>query len=188
MYGTARCCRYDWGLDPARGDPEKHWRFHRPIYRECLRVLRPGGVLAWGQGVKFHAYFAEWFGGHRAWALIRIGKKQKQVSGHLWIVQTREQVGVPFPPDKDGVIEYDRLVAGHPCAKPVEELRFMVESLTEPGDLCLDCFCGTGTTLVACQQLGRSFIGCDISRKYVQMATARLRQGKPYLELRNRTG
>lgn len=42
MYGTAKNCLYDWGVDPARGDPERHWFYHEPIYQECRRVLKPG--------------------------------------------------------------------------------------------------------------------------------------------------
>jgi hypothetical protein len=44
MFGTAKNCRYEWGFDPARGDPVKHWQYHQPIYEECRRVLRPGGI------------------------------------------------------------------------------------------------------------------------------------------------
>lgn len=55
MYGTGRNCRYEWGTDPARGDPVKHWQYHQPIYEECLRVLKPGGILAWGQGLTDNA-------------------------------------------------------------------------------------------------------------------------------------
>ena len=47
MYGTSKNCLYDWGLDPAKGHPVKHWAYHQPIYEECRRVLKPGGVLAW---------------------------------------------------------------------------------------------------------------------------------------------
>ena len=53
MYGTAKNFAYDWGPEPARGDPALHWLYHSPIYEECLRVLKPGGVLAWGQGSRF---------------------------------------------------------------------------------------------------------------------------------------
>src|SRR5689334_10641926 len=88
MYGT-RAVQYDWGADPGGGDPVKHWAYHEPIYRECLRVLRPGGVLAWAQGAKFYRHFASWFGGHRVWSLNRFRQRGKIVSGHVWIVQTR---------------------------------------------------------------------------------------------------
>src|ERR1700722_6149568 len=73
MYGTAKSFQYDWGVDPGRGDPTRHWRYHQPIYRGCLRVLRPGGVLAWGQGAKFVPHFRQWFGEHRVWTLTRFG-------------------------------------------------------------------------------------------------------------------
>ena len=58
MYGTAKNYEYDWGRDPANGDPTLHWQYHAPIYRECLRVLKPGGVLAWAQGGKFVQAFS----------------------------------------------------------------------------------------------------------------------------------
>ena len=42
--GKSKFCTYDWGVDPAKGDPVKHWQYHRHIYQECRRVLKPGGV------------------------------------------------------------------------------------------------------------------------------------------------
>src|SRR5690242_16485495 len=62
----------------------------------------------------------------------------------------------------------------HPCPKPVEEMEFLIEALTNPGDIILDCFTGAGSTLVAAQQLGRPWIGCDLSRAYCQTAMRRL--------------
>jgi hypothetical protein len=46
MHGTSGEMIYDGGYDPARGDPDKHWRYHEPLYKECLRVFKPGGILA----------------------------------------------------------------------------------------------------------------------------------------------
>src|SRR5689334_5898501 len=75
MYGISKnpkqFATYDWGPDPAGGDPEKWWDYHRPIYENCRRVLKPNGVLAWAMGCKFHDHFSEWFGGHRLWAFSR---------------------------------------------------------------------------------------------------------------------
>ena len=50
----------------------------------------------------------------------------------------------------------------------------MIEALTQPGQIVLDCFCGLGSTLVAAQQLGRLWIGCDKGRTYCQWAMKRL--------------
>jgi DNA modification methylase len=172
MYGTAKNCRYDWGLDPARGDPLKHWAYHEPIYQECRRVLKPGGISAWGQGIKFAGHFPAWFGPHGLWPLARRGRRSRNwISCHLWVVQTKEQQPIPLPPHYK-LIEFDTLppLTVHPCPKPTEEMTFLLEALTKPGQVVLDCFCGLGSTLVAAQQLGRQWIGCDKSRAYCQWA------------------
>jgi DNA modification methylase len=179
MYGTKRGFAYEWGEDPAQGNPDKHWHYHKPIYEECLRVLRPGGILAWAQGVKFAMHFRAWFGDHRVWTLMRYRTRGRYVSANVWVVQTREQQPIEFP-HADAVIVYT--AAGsrkHPCPKPVEEMAFMVEALTEPGDIVLDCFCGLGSTLVACKQLDRHWIGCDLSRTYCHQAMKRLARTQP---------
>lgn len=176
MYGTAKQVRYEWGLDPAKGDPVKHWHYHEPIYRECLRVLKPGGILAWGQGVRFLTQFENWFGQHRIWSPLCTAHGLNFVP-NAWVVQTRERQPVEHP--NDMLVRVDRKVFVpfkklHPCPKPVEELMFMIESLTEPGQIILDCFCGLGSTLVAAEMLGRKWIGCDVSRTYCQVAMKRL--------------
>jgi DNA modification methylase len=181
MYGTSKNCRYDWGLDPALGNPEKHWAYHQPIYDECRRVLKPGGVLAWAQSAKFCGHFGEWFGDHRIWTLTRFRTKGKNATGHVWVVQTKERLPVRFP-DRDALVVYDAvgpLRKLHPCIKMVEELEFIVEALTDPGQIVFDCCCGLGSTLIAAQRLGRQWIGCDLSPTYCQIALRRLALAEP---------
>ncbi len=45
---------------------------------------------------------------------------------------------------------------------------------TEPKDVVLDCFAGSGSTLVACKLHGRSFIGIEQSPEYCAISKARL--------------
>jgi DNA modification methylase len=63
---------------------------------------------------------------------------------------------------------------GHPCPKPVELMRFLVEAATRPGDLVLDPFAGSGTTLVAAAQAGRAAVGIEIDARYAALARSRL--------------
>ena len=181
MYGVAkepgRGSTYDWGTDPCRGDPDQWWDYHRDIYHECLRVLRPGGRLALAMGVKFRDHFEGWFGGHRIWSMTRYNQRGLNVFGHIWIVQTREQMSVPFPDSNSLIIcnTKPELLKKHPCPKSVEEMMFLVEHLSRRGDIVLDPFAGIGTTLVAAQRLGRRWVGCDLSRAYCRVALKRLR-------------
>ena len=65
----------------------------------------------------------------------------------------------------------------HPTQKPVKLFRNIIKDNTNEGDLVLDCFMGSGTTAVACNQLGRNFIGFEISQEYVDICNKRLEQG-----------
>jgi DNA modification methylase len=64
----------------------------------------------------------------------------------------------------------------HPGTKPPELMRKLV--LAFGGDIVCDPFAGSGTTLVAAQELGKRYIGCDISAAYCDIARRRLAQ--PY--------
>ncbi len=178
MYGTSHNYQYDNVRDTANGNHEKHWAYHKPIYEECRRVLRPGGVLVWGQGAKYKLYFPQWFGGHRVWTITRSVANQGYAIANIWVVQTREQEPIEFPP-VDSLITvnhdlYMRLRAAHRCPQPVEEMAFLIDHLTEPGQIVLDCFSGIGSTLVAAKKLGRQYIGCDLSPTYCRRAEERL--------------
>lgn len=63
----------------------------------------------------------------------------------------------------------------HPTQKPLSLMLDLVSQFTDPGDLVVDPYVGSGTTGVACLRLGRRFIGCDIDPKYAQIAIDRLR-------------
>lgn len=46
--------------------------------------------------------------------------------------------------------------------------------MTKPNDIVLDCFLGSGTTAVACKELGRRYIGFEIDKRYFNIAQDRL--------------
>lgn len=62
----------------------------------------------------------------------------------------------------------------HPTQKPEELLRKLILSSTDRGDLVIDPFSGSGTTVVVCEQLGRRWMGCDLSEEYNIWAMDRL--------------
>ena len=70
----------------------------------------------------------------------------------------------------------------HPCPKPESFMRWMVGKASLPDETVLDPFMGSGTTGVACMNLGRRFIGIEIEHKYFDIACRRIedaqRQGR----------
>ena len=62
----------------------------------------------------------------------------------------------------------------HPAIYPVKIVEEFLHLLTRPGDVVLDPFIGSGSTAVACKELGRHFIGYDINPEYCQYAHNRV--------------
>lgn len=66
----------------------------------------------------------------------------------------------------------------HPCAKPLPMIVWLVNRASLPSETVLDPFMGSGTTGVACVQLGRSFIGIEREPKYFDVACRRLEEAQ----------
>lgn len=64
----------------------------------------------------------------------------------------------------------------YPTEKSLDLLKFIVEASSNEGDLVLDCFCGSGTTLIAAQELGRNWIGIDKSDQAIKVTQKKLAQ------------
>lgn len=62
----------------------------------------------------------------------------------------------------------------HPTQKPEELLRKLILASSNENDLVLDPFSGSGTTIVVAEQLGRRWLGCDLSHEYNEWAIERL--------------
>jgi len=64
---------------------------------------------------------------------------------------------------------------GHITPKPVELIKNIIRHTTDPGDVVLDCFGGSGTLAVACKELDRNFIFIEKEEKYCLIAKDRLK-------------
>ena len=69
-------------------------------------------------------------------------------------------------------------VTGYPTEKNVDLVKRLVGATTNPGDLVLDCYCGSGTTLEAAAALGRRFIGVDAARPAIDATVERFARGR----------
>jgi len=65
---------------------------------------------------------------------------------------------------------------GHPAPFPLELPQRFIKLYTFPGDLVVDPCCGSGTTCIAAAELGRRWIGVDISKDYIDLAKNRFKK------------
>lgn len=63
--------------------------------------------------------------------------------------------------------------AEHPTMKPVQLFAYLMENSSKPGDIILDSFCGSGTTLIACEQMGRVARVLELDSKYCDVIVER---------------
>lgn len=62
---------------------------------------------------------------------------------------------------------------GHSTQKPVECMRRPIENNSAPGDAIYEPFSGSGTTIIACEQTGRTAYAIELSPAYVDVAVTR---------------
>ncbi len=115
-------------------------------------------------------------------------------SGNLKVMGTTHEMALHFSKGKviqseemliDGVIK-KRVPAffkgkvssseycGHPTQKDVKMLEYIIKNRTKENDVVLDCFAGSGSTFVACENINRQYIGCEIDEIFFDMAVKRL--------------
>lgn len=75
----------------------------------------------------------------------------------------------------NGMIRANREARGdHPTQKPIGVMSWAINHIPEPNQTILDPFMGSGTTGVACANLGRKFIGIEIEKRYFDIACERI--------------
>ena len=63
----------------------------------------------------------------------------------------------------------------HPAQKPLQLIKFLIELVSVEGQIILDPFAGSGTTLLACKELNRNFIGFEKDVNFVEISNKRLK-------------
>jgi len=61
------------------------------------------------------------------------------------------------------------------AVKPLALMKYLIKLVTREGQIVLDPFLGSGTTAVAAKQLGRNYIGIELSKEYCKIAYERLK-------------
>jgi len=89
----------------------------------------------------------------------------------------RDYVGGQTTRYPTNILEYkcvDNYSRIHPNQKPLDLLEFLIHTYTDENDVVLDCFAGSGSTLVSAKKLNRIYIGIEKEEKYFDLINERL--------------
>lgn len=187
--------KYNVHDDSPEGYGEWLWSVLELAERKC----RPGSPVFVWQAMPNVRRFAEWF--PREWRLFAACKNFVQMRPTamqyaydpvvVWWTpgarpySGRDVVGRDYfvantsPSSRTGVANG----APHPCPRPLDQVRHIVNLWARPGGIVLDPFAGSGTTGVACVQTGRKFIGIEIDPTYFAIAERRIAEAQAQLTL-----
>lgn len=157
-------------------------RWLRPAFNQMHRVLKDGGFCVSFYGWnKVDLFMDAW----KAAGFRVVGHlvfRKRYASSARFLRYEHEQAyllakGNPARPEHPIPDVLDFPYTGnklHPTQKPVQALRSLIEAFTRPGELVLDPFCGSGSTLAAAQKLGRDWIGIELDSNHHGTASKRL--------------
>lgn len=123
----------------------------------------PTWLICWNKGASPTVSpigFSDWEA-HLVW-----GKSAKSMHDYCGVLAVHKDVG-----------------NGHPCPKPVAYSEWLVSRFADRLEEVLDPFMGSGTTGVACMNLGRKFIGIEIEPKYFDIACERISQAQKQIRM-----
>lgn len=90
---------------------------------------------------------------------------------HRWYGDQKQTAVFDF----DGIKNSKEDGFGHPSSKPVPLIAYLIKQSTMTNGLVLDGFLGSASTLIACEQIGRTCYGIELEPKYVDVAVERFR-------------
>jgi len=140
------------------------------LFQEIYRVLKKGShfYLFCDQETMFAAKPIAEKVGFKFWKPIVWDKRAIGMGYHyrarhefiLFFEKGKRKINDLSTPD---VLEFKRVWRGYPTEKPVELLEVLIKQSSSIGETVVDSFFGSGSTLIAADNLSRNYLGCDIS-------------------------
>jgi len=185
------------------GSEEDFWRFTEKWLSECYRVLREGGQLyvffSQKRMFEFKRVLDEvgfnfkrmliWHHPNLAkptrkmylWTYDPIfycvrGEKAKYFDASFTSGYNVDVFCFPKPQNWGSITK--RL---HPAQKPIELTKILIQNSAKRGDILLDPFAGSGTTLLAAESLGIQWIGVELNEEYCKIIVERLKNSPLFL-------
>ncbi len=165
--------------------------FDMNILRECIRIMKKINIFIWFSKLQMRDILNLFADYNCNFEILFWGKTNSLPrTNNTWLGDTEmcfhfRESGVPLNDGYDlkskfyisSVNKADKKLFKHPTIKPLDLVRRHLLHATQPNDLVVDFFAGSGTTGVACQQINRQWIMFEFSEEMYLIAKERL-QGK----------
>jgi len=168
-------------------DNEKIFETFPDVIRECFRVLKDNSALycfcRWDVAERFRAILSDYFTIKNNliwlknnWSMGDLtGAYAGQYENILFCVKGKHKLNNGRSPD---ILKFDK-VAGkkleHSHQKPLKLLDFLIKKSSKAGDVVLDCYAGSDSTLLSAKRLHRKGIGIELDERYIKVMNKRLK-------------
>ncbi len=161
--------------------------FFKNVFEEFKRIIKPTGTIyVFCDGQSYPLF---WFYLYPFVKNVRplIWDKKTSINGYSWrhqhelIIFAEMPEAKPIPSGDGDILRFSAVKLDnriHPAEKPLDLLKCLISKSTKEGDLILDSFAGSGSTLIACKELNRNFIGIELSEEYCKIANERITKEK----------
>ena len=184
----AKSDQWTWNPIYTAYDPEYIEKFYKYVEPATNRRYRldnltgPGGAAKGNPQYEVMGVTRYWrYSQERMRELIDVGRVVQRGPGAVPAYKRYldEMPGVPLQDmwaDINPLQAQSKERVGYPTQKPLALLERIIRASSNEGDVVLDPFCGCATACVAAEQLGRRWVGIDISPKAVELVNMRLQQ------------
>lgn len=167
----------------------------RKFCTEALRIMKEPNIYIWCNKAQFTDYFNFFVNEHQCKFEILFWNKtnalptysNKYLTDKEYCLYFYKGKGHCFPEcytDAKTIlyqspINRENKIYNHPNVKPLEFVKAHISNSSREGEVVFDPFMGSGTAGVACKELGRTYIGCELLTHHFNTAQARINDEKP---------
>ena len=157
----------------------KEWDKERPTKEDFLEMIRVSkNQVIWGGN-----YFADLLPASQGWFVWDKGQRDFSLAdGELAWTSFNKALRI-FTYSRASALKDGKI---HPTQKPVALFEWILKLRTKENDLILDCYSGSGTTAIACQNTGRNFISFEKDSEYFNKSIKRLQENAIKVEAERR--
>lgn len=167
-------------------DNEKIFETFPEVVRECFRILKNNSALycfsRWDVTSQFKAILSKYFRIKNRlnwvknnWSMGDLnGSYAMQCEDILFAVKGRHILNKGRNTDYLPYSRVSNQSLFHSHQKPIDLLNFIIDKSSKMGDTVLDCYMGSGSTIIAAVNKGRKSIGIELNDKYIEVTNKRL--------------